>query len=215
MKHLMKKTTIFAIVIIIISFIIAIYFYPSFPDQVASHWNSQGEVDGYMGKFWGLFLMPIISLAILLLFLAIPKIDPLKNNIKKFEKYFDGFIVLILLFLFYIYVLTVLWNMNIVFNMTQMILPALGILFFYCGILIENAKRNWFIGIRTPWTLSNEKVWNATHKLGGKLFKIAGILAFIGLFFQKFALLLFIVPVLAFSLYLVVYSYLKYQKYKA
>ncbi|MBT4540793.1 SdpI family protein [Candidatus Woesearchaeota archaeon] len=211
----MKKTTIFALFIVIISFVISIYFYPSFPDQVASHWNSQGEVDGYMGKFWGLFLMPIISLAILLLFLAIPKIDPLKNNIKKFEKYFDGFIVLILLFLFYIYVLTVLWNMNIVFNMTQMILPALGILFFYCGILIENAKRNWFIGIRTPWTLSNEKVWNATHKLGGKLFKIAGILAFIGLFFQKFALLLFIVPVLAFSLYLVVYSYLKYQKYKA
>jgi len=211
----MKKTTIFALFIIILSFVISIYFYPSFPDQVASHWNSQGEVDGYMGKFWGLFLMPIISLAILLLFLAIPKIDPLKNNIKKFEKYFDGFIVLILLFLFYIYVLTVLWNMNIVFNMTQMILPALGILFFYCGILIENAKRNWFIGIRTPWTLSNEKVWNATHKLGGKLFKIAGILAFIGLFFQKFALLLFIVPVLAFSLYLVVYSYLKYQKYKA
>ena len=211
----MKKTTIFALFIVIISFVISIYFYPSFPDQVASHWNSQGEVDGYMGKFWGLFLMPIISLAILLLFLAIPKIDPLKNNIKKFEKYFDGFIVLILLFLFYIYVLTVLWNMNIVFNMTQMILPALGILFFYCGILIEKAKRNWFIGIRTPWTLSNEKVWNATHKLGGKLFKIAGILAFIGLFFQKFALLLFIVPVLAFSLYLVVYSYLKYQKYKA
>ena len=211
----MKKTTIFALFIVIISFVISIYFYPSFPDQVASHWNSQGEVDGYMGKFWGLFLMPIISLAILLLFLAIPKIDPLKNNIKKFEKYFDGFIVLILLFLFYIYVLTVLWNMNIVFNMTQMILPALGILFFYCGILIENAKRNWFIGIRTPWTLSNEKVWNATHKLGGKLFKTAGILAFIGLFFQKFALLLFIVPVLAFSLYLVVYSYLKYQKYKA
>jgi uncharacterized membrane protein len=211
----MKKTTIFALFIIILSFVISIYFYPSFPDQVASHWNSQGEVDGYMGKFWGLFLMPIISLAILLLFLAIPKIDPLKNNIKKFEKYFDGFIVLILLFLFYIYVLTVLWNMNIVFNMTQMILPALGILFFYCGILIEKAKRNWFIGIRTPWTLSNEKVWNATHKLGGKLFKIAGILAFIGLFFQKFALLLFIVPVLAFSLYLVVYSYLKYQKYKA
>ena len=210
----MKKTTIFALFIIILSFVISIYFYPSFPDQVASHWNSQGEVDGYMGKFWGLFLMPIISLAILLLFLAIPKIDPLKNNIKKFEKYFDGFIVLILLFLFYIYVLTVLWNMNIVFNMTQMILPALGILFFYCGILIENAKRNWFIGIRTPWTLSNEKVWNATHKLGGKLFKIAGILAFIGLFFQKFALLLFIVPVLVFSLYLVVYSYLKYKEYK-
>ena len=211
----MNIKDVIPIVIIVAMFIGAIFLTPILDNEVPTHWNSQGEVDGYMGKFWGLFLMPIISLAILLLFLAIPKIDPLKNNIKKFEKYFDGFIVLILLFLFYIYVLTVLWNMNIVFNMTQMILPALGILFFYCGILIENAKRNWFIGIRTPWTLSNEKVWNATHKLGGKLFKIAGILAFIGLFFQKFALLLFIVPVLAFSLYLVVYSYLKYQKYKA
>lgn len=210
----MKKTTIFALFIVILSFVIAIYFYPSFPEQVASHWNSQGNVNGYMGKFFGLFLMPIILVAILLLFLVIPKLDPLKNNVKKFEKYFDGFIVLILLFLFYIYILTILWNLNVKFNMTQMMLPALGILFFYCGILIENAKRNWFIGIRTPWTLSSDKVWDATHKLGGKLFKIAGVLAFIGLFFQKYALLLFIVPILAFSLYLVVYSYLKYKEYK-
>jgi len=67
--------------------------------------------------------------------------------------------------------------------MGQMMVPALGILFYYCGILIENAKRNWFIGIRTPWTLSNEKVWERTHKIGGKLFKIAGLIAFLWYFF--------------------------------
>ena len=75
--------------IILAFFIIAIYLYPQMPDEMASHWNFRGEVDDYLPKFWGLFLMPLIALGLLLLFLLIPKIDPLKANIEKFRKYFD------------------------------------------------------------------------------------------------------------------------------
>jgi len=208
----MKKTTLAVIVLIIASFLVGIYTYPEMPDKVASHWNSRGEVDGYMSKFWGIFLMPIISLGVLLLFLLIPKIDPLKKNIKKFRNYFDWFILLIVLFLFYIYLLTVFWNLGYSFNMTTMMLPALGILFYYVGILTENAKRNWFIGIRTPWTLSSETVWDKTHKIGGKLFKAAGALAFVGIFFQEHAVKIVIIPVIAVAVFLLVYSYFEYQK---
>ena len=79
-----KKTIILSLLIILLSFIIGIYFYPQMDDLMASHWNVKGEVDGYMSKFWGLFLMPFVSAGLLLLFILVPKIDPLKANIEKF-----------------------------------------------------------------------------------------------------------------------------------
>lgn len=208
----MRKSEIIVLGIILASFIIGIYFYSQMPERMASHWNFRGQVNGYMSKLWGLFLMPFISLGLFLLFIAIPKIDPLKENIKKFRKYYDEFVVLVILFLFYIYFLSVLWNLGIIFSMAQLIIPALGILFYYCGILLENAKRNWFIGIRTPWTLSNEKVWDKTHKIGGKLFKITGIIALFGIFFQDYALFFIFVPVISVAFYTIFYSYFEYQK---
>jgi len=208
----MKKTNIFILVVILISFIIGIYFYPKFPDKIASHWNVKGEVDGYIQKCWGLFLLPIILLGLWLLFLIIPKIDPLKHNIEKFRKYFDAFIVLIVLFLFYLYVLTIFWNLGKTFDMGRALVPAIGILFFYIGVLLKYAKRNWFIGIRTPWTLSSDIVWDKTHKLGAKLFKIAGVIAFLAIFFSKLAFWLVIIPIIFFAIYTVVYSYFEYKK---
>lgn len=182
------------------------------PEKMASHWNIQGEVDGYMSRFWGLFLMPIVSIGLLILFVLIPKIDPLKKNIERFRKYFDGFMVLMAIFLFYIYLLTVFWNIGIRFNMGRFVMPALGILFYYVGILVENTKRNWFIGIRTPWTLSSDVVWGKTHKIGGKLFKIAGIIIFLGIFFPKYAVFFILVPIILIVVYPIIYSYFEYQK---
>jgi len=184
------------------------------PEKIASHWNAQGQVDGYIPKFWGLFLMPFISVALFFFFILMPIIDPLKKNIEKFRKYFDLLIIFIFLFFFYIYILTILWNLGITFNMFLALIPAFGILFYFVGIVIEKAKRNWFVGIRTPWTLSNEAVWNKTHKIGGKLFKIAAIITFFGLILPKYAILLLILPVIAFSLYTIIYSYFEYQKQK-
>jgi len=184
------------------------------PDKMASHWNAQGEVDGYMSKFWGVFLMPTVSVGLFLLFLLMPKIDPLKANIEKFRKYYDGFIVMMIAFLFYAYALTIAWNLGFVFNMTQFMMPAMGLLFYYIGILTEKAKRNWFIGIRTPWTLSSEKVWNKTHNIGGKLFKAVGVIALLGIFFPKQMLFFVFFPVIFVAGYLIVYSYVEFQKEK-
>lgn len=211
----MRKSEIIILGIIILSFAIGIYYYPQMPEKAASHWNAQGQVDGYMSKFWGLFLMPIISVGMFLLFILIPRIDPLKSNIQQFRKYYDGFVVLILVFLFYLYLLTIFWNIGYTFNMIAFLSPAFAILFYYAGILIENAKRNWFIGIRTPWTLSSDKVWDKTNKIGGKLFKIAGLLALLAIFFESYAIFIIIVPVIMVSIYTVVYSYFEYQKENA
>ena len=208
----MRKSEIIIIAIILLSFAVGIYYYPQMPDRIASHWNAQGQVDGYMSKFWGLFLMPIISLGLLLLFILIPGIDPLRSNIQQFRKYFDGFVVLIMVFLFYLYLLTIFWNTGSRFNIIAFLSPAFAILFYYSGILIENTKRNWFIGIRTPWTLSSDRVWDRTHKIAGKLFKIAGMVALAAIFFETAAIFFIIVPVIIISIYAIAYSYFEYQK---
>ena len=208
----MKKINILILSIILLSFALAYYLFPQMPETIASHWNAQGEADGYMTKFWGLFLMPFCLIGLFLMFLIIPKIDPLKENIEKFRKYYDGFILAITLFLFYVYSLTLAWNMGIKFDMTLSLLPAIALLFYGVGILTENAKRNWFIGIRTPWTLSSDKIWGKTHKHGGKLFKIAGIIGLLGLFFSNYAIFFIIIPVIFISIYLIAYSYFEYQK---
>lgn len=208
----MKNNAALILLIILAFFAIAAYFYPQMPENVASHWNAAGEVDGYMPKFWGLFLMPIISLAMVFFFILVPRIDPLKANIEKFRNYFDNFILIFFVFLFYLYLLTIAWNLGARFNMMQFLSPAFGVLLFYSGVMIENAKRNWFIGIRTAWTLSSQEVWDKTHKVGGGLFKIAGIIAFGGMILPNIALFLLLFPVLFFSVYIVAYSYFEYRK---
>lgn len=210
----MKKTTIAIFAIILISIVISAYFFPKLPDKLASHWNAIGEVDGYMPKLLGLFLIPFILIVLVLFFILIPKIDPLKNNIEKFRIYYDGFIFLFCLFMLAVQIFIILWNLGIQIN-TNIFFPfSIALLFFYLGILCENSKRNWFIGIRTPWTLSSDKVWSKTHKLGGKLFRIIALITIAGIFFQKYTIYFILSPVLLATIYLFIYSYFEYKKEK-
>lgn len=207
-----KKSGIIIVGIILIAFVVSIYFYPRMPEKMASHWNAQGQVDGHISKLWGLFLMPFVLVGITLLFAILPRIDPLKANIEKFRQYYDGFIILLLIFVLAIHYQMILWNLGIKVSPNAILPIGLGLLFFYAGILCENAKRNWFVGIRTPWTLSNDTVWNKTHKIGGKLFKVVGIIVFFAVFFQRHICFFIIVPVLSVAAYTVIYSYFEYKR---
>lgn len=210
----MRRAEIAVLAVVLVSLFIGIYIYPMMPERMASHWNAQDQVDGYMGRFWGVFLMPLVTLLLWALFIIIPKIDPLKKNIETFRSYFDGFIIMIAVFFIYIYALTILWNLGHRFRMGQLMAPALAVLFYYCGVLIQHAKRNWFIGIRTPWTLSSDKVWESTHQLGAKLFKVSAIIILLAAVFPDYAVWLILAPVLFATIVTVVYSYLEYRKLK-
>jgi len=156
--------------------------------------------------------MPIMAAALFLLFLVLPQIDPLKENIAAFRDTFNMFIVFLVAFLVYLYFLTLAYNLGYTFNISTAMLPALGAFFFYAGVLIGRAKRNWFIGIRTPWTLSNDKVWDETHRLGAKLFKLSGLLTVIGTFFGNYSFWFVMIPLLGSTLFLTVYSYLLFRR---
>lgn len=207
-----RKSEIVMLGTVLLAILVGIYVYPHMPEKIASHWNIKGEVDGYLPKFWGLFIMPSLLFVIGLLFYFIPRIDPLKTNIEQFRKQYDTFVILLFPFLLSIHIQIILWIKGFQISPSVLVPIGLGILFFYVGILFENAKQNWFIGIRTPWTLSSENVWEKTHKLGAKLFKVIAVITVSGIFFGKYTFLFVIIPVLFVALYTIVYSYVEYRK---
>ncbi len=203
-----KITTIIGFALIVIALIAGIALWNQLPDQMASHWNVNDEVDGYISKFWGVFLMPLVTLGMMVLFLVIPNIDPLKANIAQFREAFNIFIVLIVAFMLYVHKLTLAWSLGYQnFKMSTAMLPFMGVLFLAIGYLLRKAKRNFFIGIRTPWTLSSDTVWDKTHQLGSVLFMLSGAFAIVGGFFGGMtAFWLMFVPLIGSTLFLMVYS---------
>ena len=206
-------TSIIALVMIALALLAGAVLWNQLPDQMASHWNVYDQVDGYTSKFWGVFLMPFVTLGMLILFIIIPNIDPLKANIAQFREIFNLFIVLIVAFMLYIHGLTLAWSLGFTnFKMSTTMLPFMGVLFIAIGFMLRKAKRNFFIGIRTPWTLSSDSVWDKTHQLGSILFMASGVFAIIGgLFGGMIAFWLMFVPLIGSSLFLVIYSYVLYR----
>lgn len=207
------KTSIIVLVLIAVAVTAGALLWNQLPEQMASHWNVNDEVDGYMPKFWGVFLMPVVTLGMFGLFLLLPNVDPLKANIAKFRGAFNLFILLITVFMLYIHGLTMAWSLGYRnFRMSAAMLPVLGALFMFIGYMLRQAKRNFFIGIRTPWTLSSDTVWDKTHRLGSILFIASGTLAILGSFLGGTAAFwLLFIPLTGSTLFLVVYSYVLYR----
>lgn len=209
-----KLTTIVVLLIIVGITIAGAVLWNQLPDPMASHWNEKDQVDGYMSRFWGVYMMPLVTIGLFLIFLLIPKIDPLKANIAQFRGTFNLFITVMVAFMAYVHILTLRWNLGYTdLGIGQAMLPVMGLLFIVIGFMLRKAKRNWFIGIRTPWTLSSDSVWDEIHRLGGILFMLSGVIAIIGGFFGGMvAFWSIIIMILGTSIFLVVYSYVLYQR---
>ncbi len=207
-----KLSIILIAAIILVGIVASIAVYPLLPEQVASHWDANDQVNGYMSRFWGVALMPLITIGMALLFLAIPNIDPLKANIDQFREYFNTFIVLIVTFMLYIHGLTLAYNLGYIFRISLAMIPAMGLLFVFAGIMMGKARRNYFIGIRTPWTLANDEVWDKTHALGSKLFIAAGLGSLLTVFLGENGLWFLMTIIIGAALVPVVYSYVLFTK---
>ncbi|WP_135851596.1 SdpI family protein [Halorussus salinus] len=186
--------------------------FPEMPAEMATHWNAAGEIDGRTPKTVALALFPALSAAMLALFAVLPRIDPLGENVATFREEYDTFVVLLLAFLTYVHGLVLAANAGYEFEMMQALAPAIGALYYYLGVLTAHAEQNWFVGIRTPWTISNEEVWHRTHERAAPLFKLAGVVAVLGALVPAYAELLVVAPIAAVALYGTVYSYVTYRR---
>ena len=201
-----------AVLVVLLQFMVAIYLYPSMPELMATHWGLSGAADGYGSKLFGLFLIPVLSVMLLPVFLLLPRVDPSKGLSQNMGEY-NWFILGFTIYMTYVYGLSLAWNLGWRFDFGQLITPVTALVFYGIGVLLGNTKQNWFMGIKTPWTLSSKTVWTNTHHLGGKLFKISGAIALVGAFFGGWiSLLLILGPTLVSAVYLIYYSYTEYQK---
>lgn len=207
----MRKTPLFTLLITVFAFAMGAYLYRSMPSTMATHWGINGTVNGYLPRLWGVFAIPLLMVFLWILFLIMPFIDPKKKNIELFRPSFDRFILLVFMFIEYLYLITLAWNLGYHFDFLRAVLPTFAVIYYATGDLIEEARPNWTIGIRLPWTLSNKTVWEKTNRLGGKLFKYSAGVAVCTLIFPAYGMYLVIAPAIATALITAVYSYILYR----
>jgi uncharacterized membrane protein len=161
---------------------VSIWAWPQLPPQVATHWNIRGEPDGYSGPFMAAFVMPLAILVIAALAQVLPMIDPKRANYPKFLDTYRLLINSILVFMGVVHLAVLGDALGAPVPMRRVMPVALGFLFIMIGNYLGRVQPNWFLGIRTPWTLSSDTVWRKTHRLGAWVFVIAGALFMVSAF---------------------------------
>jgi len=183
------------------------------PERIAVHWNLQGEADGFDGKLVGLLLLPVVPVGVYLLLLVLPLLDPGRANYQTFAGTYNAIRMSISLFLAAIYADVVVVALGYSVNMNTVVGLASGVLFIVLGNVMGKIRPNWFVGVRTPWTLSSKASWTKTHRLAGWLFIAMGLLAAAwGLLQSAWLLGLMLAVDGGCLLLIVVYSYLVYRK---
>ncbi|BCD25737.1 immunity protein SdpI [Bacillus cereus] len=206
------KKHLFAILLIVITCLAWAFAWPYLPDTIATHWSG-GKVDGYSSKLYGMLSMVGIMIVLYIFLNVLPKIDPKKANYEKFSKAFmmmnNG--ILLLLFVGNIDIITSGLGYNLFINRVPELL--VGILFIVIGNYLPQCKPNYFVGIKTPWTLSNEEVWRKTHRFSGKVFVILGIIMILSVFvpvtWKSFVMVVVIIGAVGLTMG---YSYVAYKK---
>lgn len=203
------------LILLMLPFITSAVIWSDVPDIVPTHFNIQGEADDYGPKWMLLLMIPGIALATYLLLVVLPGIDP-KKRIDSSQKPIAGIRLVTALFFLGIYAVTVMIAMGKDLDINTWITLGIGVLFLVLGNYMNAVKPNYFIGIRTPWTLEDPQVWKKTHRLGSKLFMVGGGMIILGqLIFGDNEVLsssIIAIVVIPIAVIPVVYSYILYKK---
>ena len=209
----MNKTTANILCLVFISIAVgaAALMYSGLPDPMPSHWNIEGEVDGYMPKPWGVIILPLSAIFVFVLMKIIPVISPRGFRTEKFADVVNILMVTLTGFMSGITILVLLEASGRNVHLNEMIFGAVGLLFIVLGNYLGKVRKNFFIGIRTPWTLASDEVWNRTHRMGGWIFVLIGFFMFLNAF-VSFPQHWLIWSIVVLALVPVVYSYFLYRK---
>jgi uncharacterized membrane protein len=204
------RTNVLCLIFVAVLVAVAAYLYPSLPEQIPTHWNFQGEVDDYTPKPWGVIVLPLASILIFVIMKLIPIISPKGFRTDQFQDVINIFTVTLVGFMSGIGLLVLLAASGRNVQMNEMVFAAMGLLFIVLGNYMSKVRKNFFIGIRTPWTLASDEVWNRTHRLGGWIFVLIGFFMFLNAFIQ-FPVEWLIGAIVILALVPVVYSFVIYR----
>jgi immunity protein, SdpI family len=201
------------LLIIVAAVVASAIVYPRLPASVPTHWDASGHVNGWSSRLWGAWLMPVILLAMWALLKVLPAIDPRGANYPKFEGAFEGIIIAIMLFLLGLHIIVLRAALGYAVPMERVMPVGMGALLIIIGILLPRAQPNWFIGIRTPWTLSSDRVWEKTHRFGGRVFVAGGVVILIaGLLISRGAHIVLFAVITLCAASVLLYSYLEWRR---
>lgn len=196
------------------SLIVSLALYNRFPDQMPIHWGPAGQPDNFGSRAVGALLMPAIASGTYLLMLVLPRIDPRQENIRRFDdtyRLIRSGVVLFLVFTHFL-ALSATLGEGMTLNSSLMI-AGLGLFLVVIGNYLPRTRSNWFLGVRTPWTLSSDRVWRKTHRLAGRLFVLTGILiAAVGFLLPGYVVPVLLVGVIVMAGIPLIHSYCIYRR---
>jgi uncharacterized membrane protein len=205
------RTSLLSLGLVVASFAAAVALYDRLPDLVPTHWNAAGQADGFTPKPWGPFVLPLVMAGAWLLFTVLPRISPRGYRLEKFQRPFEIVQVTLLAFLLGVTLIALIAGIGVPVPMEKAIGVGTGLLFIVLGNFMGKFTKNFFIGIRTPWTLASDEVWLRTHRLAGKLFVLAGVILIVsGLMGGGELATLLVVPLAAGIP--ILYSYVLYRR---
>jgi uncharacterized membrane protein len=207
------KKHIFPISIIGLTILMWAIAYPRLPAEIATHWGFNGEVNGYSSKLNAMITQVGIMALLYFSVAYLPKIDPRKKNYQYFSKSYHTIYNALLVVFFGINFFVILYSLGYDIPMSSLGSVVIGVIFIVLGNVMQRVRSNFFLGLRTPWTLSNEEVWRKTHRFGGKLFFGCGIILVLTTFLSgewKQYIIIGVIAVTVLTPYL--YSYWQFKK---
>lgn len=201
---------VFFILLMVVGGILA---YPHLPAIVPTHWNAQGHPNGYSTRLFAVIFMPALALAVWLMLVALPAIDPRRRNYASFIGFYRGLRWALVVFLGLIFVTTLFGRVRQAVNITLVINIVVPALFIFIGNSLQKVRFNYFVGVRTPWTLANEEVWRLTHRFASRTMVIGGLVGLAGIFFPPgVRVLILMAGIVGGAVAPAIYSYFGYRK---
>lgn len=208
----MKRSNQVSLALVALSCAIVQWFYDRLPDPFPTHWNWRGEADHFTPKPWGPWLLPAAQLGVWALLAVVPAMSPAGYKIEKFRATYDRLLVLIVGFFTVLNALCVAQALGGHFDMRRGPFVLIGALFVVLGNVLGKTTRNFFVGVRTPWTLASPEVWSRTHRLAGWVFVLGGFVMMAGALLIAHAAVVVIAVTAVTALVPVVYSYVIYRE---
>ncbi|HEX9347555.1 MAG TPA: SdpI family protein, partial [Gemmatimonadales bacterium] len=202
----------FGLVIAALAVALSIWAYPQLPPTVATHWGLNGTPNGYSSRAMAVAIIPVVLLVMTGVFRVLPRLDPRRDNYAKFIGTYWLIANTVILFILVAHGLIIASGLGYSVKIDRLMPIGLGLLFIVLGNYLTRVEPNWFVGIRTPWTLSSDTVWRKTHRTGGWLMVLAGLVVASGAFLPHGAFLpLFVVAILVMAVIPIVQSYVLWK----
>ncbi|HUA80244.1 MAG TPA: SdpI family protein [Dyella sp.] len=205
------RTLLLSVLFLVVLFATFVWLYPHMPARVPTHWNAQGQINGYMSPQWAVGTPMIIIAAVAVLTVLLPAVAPRGYGIKPFVAVYSIVMLAVQVVVLVVGLGVLLNAAGHTVQMPLVCMLTVGALFMVMGNYMGKLRKNFFLGIRTPWTLASDAVWERTHRMGGWLFMLAG-LAMVAIAFTGGSATLMIVVIVATAVIPSIYSYVAYRR---